>query len=82
MFKVTCIRACANFLTENRPARKKQHGHDIIKMIKGKTQDLRILYPTMLSLGFEGEIEISTKKEKLNYLSITKLTLQTMIKGL
>lgn len=82
MFKVTCIRASAKFLTENRTARKKQHGHDIIKMIKGKTQDLRILYPAMLSLGFEGEREISTKKEKLNCLSITKLTLQAMIKGL
>ena len=49
---------------------------------KRKNLELRILYPSMLSLGSEGEIEISTKKEKLNCLSITKLTLQAMLKGL
>ena len=35
MFKETCVRACANFLAEKRHARKKYHGHDTVKMIKG-----------------------------------------------
>ena len=45
---------------------------DILKVIKGKNLQSRLLYPARLSFRFSGEIKTFTDKEKLKEFSTTK----------
>ena len=69
-----------NFSAEILQARRE--GQDIFKVMKGKNLQPRILYPAMLSFGFDGEIKSFTDKQKLREFSITKPALQQMLKEL
>ena len=51
-------------------------------MMKGKNLQPRLLYPARISFRFNGEIKNFTDKQKLREFSITKPTLQQMLKEL
>ena len=53
---------------------------DILKVMKGKNLQPRLLYPARFSFGFEGEIKSFTDKQKLREFSTTKPTLQQILK--
>ena len=56
--------------------------HDIVKVMKGKNLQPRILYLAWLLFRFEGEIKSFTDKQKLKESSTTKPALQEMLRGL
>ena len=56
--------------------------HDILKVMKGKNLQPRILYPARLWFRSDGEIKSFTHKWKLRELSTTKPALQWMLKEL
>ena len=53
---------------------------DIIKVMKGKNLQPRLLYPARISLRFNGEIKTFTDKQKLREFSTTKPALPEMLK--
>ena len=55
---------------------------DILKVMKEKNLQSRLLYPTSISFKYEGEIKSSTDKRKLREFSTTKPALQQMLKDL
>ena len=55
---------------------------DIFTVQKGKNLQPRLLYPVRISFKIDGEIKSFSDKQKLREFSITKLTLQQMLKGL
>ena len=55
---------------------------DILKVMKGKNLQPRLLYPARLSFRFEGEIKTFTDKQKLREFSNTKPALQQTLKEL
>ena len=59
-YKGTLIRLSADFSTETLQARKEWH--DILKVMKGKNLQPRLLYPVRLSFRFEGQIKTFTDK--------------------
>ena len=71
------IRLSAGFSEETLQARREWH--NIFKAMKGKNLQPKILYPSRLSFGFEGEIKI-TDKQKLKELSTIKPALKEMLK--
>ena len=79
-YKGTPIRLTADFSAETRQARREWH--DILKVMKGKNQQPRLLYPARISFRFDGEIKSFTDKQKLREFSITKPALQQMLKEL
>ena len=79
-YKGTPIRLSADFSTETLQARREWH--DIFKVMKGKSLQPRILYPTRLSFRFNGEIKSFSDKQKLREFSTTKPALQQMLKEL
>ena len=56
--------------------------HDILKVMKGKNLQPRILYPARLWFRSDGEIKSFTHKRKLRELSTAKPALQWMLKEL
>ena len=76
----TCIRLSAGFSVEILQARRECH--DILKVMKGKNLQPRLLYPTRISFRFDGEIKNFTDKQKLREFSTTKSALQQMLKEL
>ena len=58
---LTVISPYADFLTETLQARREWH--DIFKVLKEKTLQLRILYLEKLSFKIEEEIEKKAKKD-------------------
>ena len=46
--------------------------HDILKVMKGKKLQPRILYPARLSFRFDGEIKSFPDKQRLTELCTTK----------
>ena len=54
--------------------------HDILKALKEKNLQLRILYTARLSFRLEGEIKSFLDKEKLKEFMTTKSTLKN-VKG-
>ena len=56
--------------------------HDILKVMKGKNLQPRLLYPARISFRFDGEIKSFTDKQKLREFSTTKPALQQMLKEL
>ena len=79
-YKGIPIRLSADFSTETLQARREWQ--DIFKVMKGKTLQPRLLYPTKISFRFDGEIKSFTDKQKLREFSISKPALQQMLKEL
>ena len=79
-YKGTPIRLTTDFSEETLKARREWH--DILKVMKGKTLQPRLLYPARISLRFDGEIKSFTDKQKLREFSTTKPALQQMLKEL
>ena len=74
------IRLSADFLAETLQARR--DWHNILKVMKEKNLQTRILYPARLSFRPDGEIKPFTHKQKLKEFTITKPALQQMLKEL
>ena len=55
---------------------------DLLKAMKGKELQPKLLYPARISFRFEGEIKSFTDKEKLREFSTIKPNLQQMLKEL
>ena len=55
---------------------------DILKVMKRKKLQPRLLYPARLSFRFDGEIKSLTDKPKLREFSTTRPALQQMLKEL
>ena len=55
---------------------------DVLKVMKEKTLQPRLLYPVRISFKYEGEIKSFTDKQKLREFSTTKPALQQMLKDL
>ena len=55
---------------------------DILKVMKEKNLQPRLLYPARTSFKYEGQIKSSTDKQKLREFSTTKPALQQMLKDL
>ena len=79
-YKGTPIRLTADSSTE--PLQARREWHDILKVLKGKNLQLRLLYPARISFRLSGEIKSFTYKQKLREFSTTKPALQQMLKEL
>ena len=55
---------------------------DILKVMKEKNLQPRLLYPARISFKYEGEIKSFTDKQKLREFTTTKPALQQMLKEL
>ena len=74
------IRVTTDLSLETLQARKEWQ--DILKVMKEKNLQPRLLYPARLSFTYEGEIKSFTDKQKLREFSTTKPALQQMLKDL
>ena len=74
------IRLSADFSKETLQARRDSKG--VFKVMKGKDLHPRLLYPTKLLFGMEGQIKCFPDKIKLKEFIITKPLLYEMVKGL
>ena len=74
------IRITADLLIETLQASREWQ--DILKVMKEKNQQPRLLYPARISFRYEGEIKSFTDKQKLREFSTTKPALQQMLKDL
>ena len=70
----------AGHSTETPQARREWQ--DVLKMMKEKNLQPRLLYPARISFTYEGEIKSFTDKQKLREFSTTTLALQQMPKDL
>ena len=75
-YKGIPIRLTADFSAETLQARR--DCHDILKVMKGKNLQTRLLYPARISFRFNGEIKPFTDKQKLREFSTPKPALQKM----
>ena len=80
IYKEIPIRSSADFLVETLQDRRELH--DIVKVMKGKNLQLRLLYPPRPSFRINKEMKSFTDKQKPREFSTTKLTLQEMLKEL
>ena len=55
---------------------------DVLKVMKEKNLQPRLLYPARISFKYEGEIKSFTDKQKLREFSTTTPALQQMLKDL
>ena len=79
-YKGTPITLKADFSAETLQARKEwQH---ILKVMKGKNLQPRLLYPARISFRFDEEIKSFTDKQKLGEFSTTTPALQQILKEL
>ena len=74
------IRITADLSIEILQARREWQ--DILKVMKEKNLQPRLLYPTRISFKYEGEIKSFTDKQKHREFSTTKPALQQMLKDL
>ena len=79
-YKGTPIRLTADFSAETLQGRREWHV--ILKVMKGKNQQPRLLYPARISFRLDEEIKSFTDKQKLREFSTTKPALQHMLKEL
>ena len=77
-YKGIPIRLTADLSAETLQARREWQ--DILKVLKGKNLQPRLLYPARISLRFSGEIKSFTDKQKLREFSTIKPALQQMLK--
>ena len=74
------IRITADLSIETLQARREWQ--DILKVMKEKNLQPRLLYPARISFIYEGEIKSFTDKQKLSEFSTTKPALQQILKDL
>ena len=74
------IRITADFSVDTLQARREWQG--ILKVMKEKNLQPRLLYRARISFKYEGEIKSFTDKQKLREFSTTKPALQQMIQDL
>ena len=74
------IRLTADPSAETLQARREWQ--DILKVMKEKNLQPRLLYPARISFRFDGEIKSFTDKQKLREFSTTKPALQQMLNEL
>ena len=74
------IRLIADLSAETLQARREWQ--NILKMMKEKNLQPRLIYPAKISLRFDGEIKTFTDKQKLREFSTTKPASQQMLKEL
>ena len=74
MYKGIPISLSADFSAETLQARREWQ--DILKVMKEKNLQSRLLYPAKISFRFNGEIKSFTDKQKLREFSTTKPGLQ------
>ena len=74
------IRITADLSIETLQARREWQ--EILKVIKEKNLQPRLLYPARISFKYEGEIKSFTDRQKLREFSTIKPALQQMLKGL
>ena len=55
---------------------------DIVKVLKGRNLQPRLLYPSRISFRIDGEIKSFSDKQKLREFSATKPALEQTLKGL
>ena len=55
---------------------------DILKVMREKILQLRLLYPSRIPFKYEGEIKSFTEKQKLREFSTTKPAFRQMLKDL
>ena len=79
-YKGTPIKLTAYFSAETLHTRREWH--DILKVMKGKNLEPRLLYPARISFRFNGEIKSFTDKQKLREFSTAKPALQQTLKAL
>ena len=79
-YKGVPIRLTADLSAETLQARREWQ--DIFKVMKGKSLQPRLLYPSRISFRFDGEIKTFTDKQRLREFSTTKPALQQMLKEL
>ena len=79
-YKGTPRRLTADFSAETLQARREWY--DILKVMKGKHLQPRLLNPARISFRFDGEIKSFTYKQKLREFSTTRPALQGMLKEL
>ena len=73
IYKGIPIRLTADLSAETLQARREWQ--DIVKVMKGKNLQPRLLYPSRTSFRFDREIKTFTDKQKLREFSTTKLAL-------
>ena len=74
------IRKTADLSIESLLARKEWQG--ILKVMKEKNLQPRLLYPARISFKYEGKIKSFTDKQKLREFSTTKPALQQILKDI
>ena len=74
------IRITTDLSKETLQARRERQ--DILKVMKEKNLQPRLLYLARISFRYEGEIKCFTDKQKLREFSITKPALQQMLNDL
>ena len=74
------IRITTDLSIETLQARREWQ--DILKVMKEKNLQPRLLYPARISFKYEGETESFTDKQKLGEFGTTKPALQHMVKDL
>ena len=79
-YKGTPVRLLGDYSAETLQARREWH--NILKVMKGKNLQPRLLYPARFSFGFEGGIKSFTNKQKLGEFSNTKPAFQQILKEL
>ena len=70
-------KVAADFSAETLQARREWH--DILKVMKGKKLQQRLLYPASISFRLDGEIKSFTEKQKLSKFSTTKQILKELL---
>ena len=79
-YKGIPTRITADLSIETLQTRRKWQG--ILKVMKEKNLQPRLLYPARISFKYEGEIKSFTHKQKRREFSTTKPALQQMLKDL
>ena len=79
-YKWIPIRLTADLSTEILQANREWQG--ILKVMKEKNLQPRLLYPARISFKYEGEIKSFTDKQKLREFNTTKPALPQMLKDL
>ena len=79
-YKGIPIRLSADFSVETLQARRQWQ--DILKVMKEKNLQPKLLYPARISLRFDGEVKSFSDKRKLREFNTTKPALQQMLKKL
>ena len=74
------IRITADLSKETLQARREWQ--DILKVMKEKNLQPRLMYPASISFKYEGQIKSFTDKQKLREFSTNKPSLQQMLKDL